>query len=202
MKKKVIAIAGVLVVAALVAFAMLGGKSDKKPAPDNKETESTTIVEEITASNKNVVDITELKEDEFVALTWEQVRDFAEDRLPNYREIYGINKDTEMNQAEWEKLKKIMFWQLFDQTYDSYIKVGNVSSDVEVETNIWGADIVYVEPSKEFIDGLSTKEFRDYMKGFLNFAEAGAEAVAAIDSLTDEQVEEMRVEFTKEYCSE
>lgn len=199
--KVVIAIICAIVVAIVGVLIVFNNKDDKTPEPTpQEETESPTVMEEIDkGGNSDIVDITSLSKDEFVKLTWEQVKDFVENRLPNYREIYGISSDTVMEQDDWEELKKIIFWQLFDQTYDSYINVGNVSNDVEIEENEWGTDIIYAEPTEEYIDGLSTDEFREYMKGFMKFAEAGPEAILAIDLLTDEQVEEMRVEFKNEY---
>lgn len=201
-KKVLIIIACLAIVGVIVAIFIFGKKDDTKPAPTpQEETESTPVVEEIDKEHiqNGVVNILELDKDEFVALTWEQIRDFTESKLPNYQDIYGISKDTVMKQEDWEELKKIMFWQLFNQTYDSYVKVGNVSSDVEVEENIWGTDIIYAEPTLEYIEGLSTSEFLEYMKGFLKFAEAGDEAILALSILTDEQIEEMRQEFIAAY---
>lgn len=203
--KKVLIGAVVAIVLVVVVILIFKGKNNepKDPAP-TPETESTEVVEEIDKGNGNqpggnIIDITALEPDDFVKLTWEQIRDFTEARLPNYREIYGIAEDTVMAQEDWEELKKIMFWQLYGQTYDSYVNVGNVSSDVEIETNDWGTDIIYAEPTLEYIEGLSTSEFLEYMKGFLKFAEAGDEAITALDILNDEQIEEMRQEFIKSY---
>lgn len=203
--KKVLIGGALVIIFVVVAILIFKGKDNeqKDPTP-TPETESSEVVEEIDKGNGNnpsgdIIDITALEPDDFVKLTWEQIRDFTEARLPNYREIYGISEDTVMAQEDWEELKKIMFWQLYGQTYDSYVNVGNVSSDVEIETNDWGTDIIYVEPTLEYIEGLSTSEFLEYMKGFLKFAEAGDEAIAALDILNDEQIEEMRQEFIKEY---
>lgn len=202
LNKKIIIILACIISVVAIVVALIVLKKDDEPTPTQPtETESPTVIEEEIekGGDDDIVDITKLSKDEFVALTWEQIRDFAENRLPNYREIYGISEKTTMNQEEWEKLKKVMFWQLFDQTYDSYVNVGNVSSDVEIETNNWGTDIIYAEPTKEYIESLSTSEFLEYMKGFLKFAEAGDEAIAALSILTNEQIEEMRQEFMAEY---
>lgn len=134
----------------------------------------TPMVDEIVVKDsegKDIVDITTLTKDEFVALTWEQIRDFTETRLPNYKEIYKIDEDRVMEEADWLYLKELMFWQLFDQVYADYVRVGDVYNDVEIEIDEFGADWIYVTPTKEYLNSLTQSEFGIYLNNFYAFHE-------------------------------
>lgn len=208
MKRKTKYIAMLLICIATI-FCLVGCNQEEE-VPVEPTTEE-VVEEEITikdSEEKDVIDITSLTKDEFVALTWEQVRDFTEIYLPNYRTIYGISEERVMEQTDWENLKEIMFWQLFGQTYSEYTRVGNVYSDIEIEEETFGADWIYVTPTREYLDSLTKEDFGVYIDNFYAYheiiivqpdPETGEEIPfdfsEFVNSLTDEEFKEVKEKF-------
>lgn len=180
-------------------------KEEEQPVQEtNPPVEEEIVVnEEKNEEGLAIVDITDLTKDEYVDLTWEQVRDFVENRLPNYREIYSIPEDKVMEQADWENLKKIIFWQLYEQSYDAYVKNGEIYHDVEIVEDEYGTDWIYINPTKEYIESLSGEEFIIYLKNFYLYHEIlSEEDLATFDQLNPEQIEEVRKFFMQEQLGE
>jgi hypothetical protein len=201
-KKKLLFVSAVM----LAMCIGLAGCKKEEPAPTPTPTpsvETPDSTEEIeVADDKEIIDITKLTKEEFVELTWEQVRDFTEAKLPNYREVYGINADTVMEEIDWVNMKKVMFWQLFNQVYEDYIRVGEVYDDIPVEDNPFGADIIYVEFSEEYLRSLTLEEFRTWMKGYMVFYKYDItleDGSNAMDVLTEAELEESREAFIQMY---
>lgn len=213
----IVSIVGILVACMFVSM-FSKKKSEPEPIVEENPPVAEEVVEEIPiveTTNPDVVDITQLSKDEFVALTWEQIRDFTELRLPNYREIYSIGSDTTMGEEEWLTIKSFQFYQLFGQNMSTYMSVGEVYDDIAIEEDELGNDWIYVCPTEEYINALTDDEFATYMNNFMNFTDntvaevhtdpvTGEESKTIFDfhSLTSEQLAELRQEFIKEMITE
>lgn len=213
----IVSIVAILVVCAFISM-LSKKKPELEPVVEEKVPVEEEVVEEIPiveATNPDVVDITQLSKDEFVALTWEQIRDFTELRLPNYREIYSISDETVMGEEEWLTVKSFQFYQLFGQNMSNYMSVGEVYNDIAIEKDELGSDWIYVCPTEEYINSLTDDEFATYMNNFMNFTDntvaevhtdpvTGEETKTIFDfhSLTSEQLAELRKEFIKEMITE
>lgn len=206
--KKVNILLGILVL--ILCFAGCGKKEEPVPevTPEPVYNEEIVIKD---SEGKDIVDITTLSKDEFVALSWEQVRDFTEVCLPNYRTTYKIAADYEMQESDWVRIKEMMFWQLFGQIYEEYVQMGEVYDDVEIEIEEFGTDWIYVTPTEEYLRSLTQEEFGEYLNNFYAYhnmeiketdPETGVETVfdfkPVMTSVSIEEFEEIREQFILE----
>lgn len=164
----------ILISTLLLSTLLVGcGKKNEEPPETTEPVVEPPVVEipVIEEDTSNIVDITSLPKEEWEDLTWEQVRDFTLAFLPSFRETYGIPEDEELDAEDWTRIKGLMFYQLFGQVYEQYIKVGEVYTDVDVVEEVeeeggLGADWIYFEPTKEYLESLGPDEIAEYFQNF------------------------------------
>jgi uncharacterized lipoprotein YehR (DUF1307 family) len=197
MKKKIILLC-LTTITIVSVFYGCGKKEQTSSVKKKSAPKETTIVVENKKGSE--LDITTLSKKEYAALTWDQIRDFVEEKLPTFREVYGIPEDKKLEQADWEEIKKIIFWQLHNETLEKYLtSVG--SGETETPAPTVDANEIYTNPKAEVIEKLSIGEFRTYMKNFLTYAGAASDAITAIDNLTSDQMKDLRVQFIEDQCT-
>ena len=173
MKKKIVSVLLLLTIVStsLVSFAACG-----KEEPVEEAYEETVEVE----VNSDVPNITEMSKAEILSLSPAEIKESVETYLPNYKEIYRINKD--MTDDDWKALASIICVQL----YGSATIESTAPSDGEEND-------IYSTPTYADIEPMTLSDFAVYMNTSID-KEYGEEYRVEnnIDytTLSDEQLQE------------
>ena len=143
MKKRIVSILLLLTIVctSLVSLAACG-----KEEPVEEAYEETVEVE----VNSDVPNITEMSKAEILSLTPAEIKESVETYLPNYKEIYRINKD--MTDDDWKALASIICVQL----YGSATIESTASTEEEVND-------IYTTPTYADIEPMTLSDFAVYM---------------------------------------
>ena len=164
MKRKIMLSCVLLITVSSLFTACSFKKEDEEPTEvieDSSEKISVTI--------ENDKSIMEMTREELKALTAEEVKSIVEEQLPNYREIYIIDEDKVMEDADWLQLRDIIILQLFGPEEIPDLNI-DTSEIPEAETD---PNAIYYAPTKEYLDGLSTEEFAQYLNGMYAYLNNG-----------------------------
>lgn len=191
MKKKLL----LLTICSLLLFGC--GKQE----PTYVETEIITV-----SVNTTTKSPTELTQDQFAALSWMEVKEMVETYLPNYHNVYGIPEDKVMEEADWLNLKDIMYYQLYGTFLDSYSSTLAAEVDFSDPSKIVGSDGSYLDPNwiyyapcKEYINGLSSRDFAKYLNGYMAYYGQDM-GTNDFQTYADEDLEELRTMILDQVC--
>lgn len=155
--------------------------------------------------------------EELYAFNIDQIRAFVSIYAPDYRTMYGIKKDLEMDDTAWNNLRALIGYELFgtirnpnaDNLMDT---IENVSEDSFLNNAITNVEnyseetdnTEYVDELKKelsYITGMKNEEFIIYINDV--FSKTGYnDNIINFDGLSEEQIEEMRQNLIKEINAE
>lgn len=158
--------------------------------------------------NTTVKSPMDLSKDELINLSAEEIKEMVEIYLPNYRDIYGISEETVMSDEDWMNLRDLMVYQLYGvvvSTYKDYLRANiDWSKPFEIvgdDGSYLDPDWIYYAPSREYIAGLSTEEFANYMHDFMAYNGYEEENNSFLD-LSEEELENMRLDAYENICKD
>ena len=192
----------VLMAIGVVLTATGCGKEEEVVVPDTVE----EITVSVTTSLKSPVDMTK---EELLALTPAEIKEMVETYLPNYRDIYGIDENTEMTDESWMQLRDLIYYQLYGEIVDTVLAEIKEDIDFSNPTEIEGddgsmldPDWIYYAPTVEYIESLSTYEFAEYMDGLMEYSGMELSPDDSFTKMSDEVLEELRQKTIEEQCVE
>lgn len=161
-----------------------------------EEVEETEKVETQTISIKidDIPNIMEMSKEELLAMKPKEVKASVEAYLPNYRETYKIDENTEMTDEKWLLLRDIICTQLYG------------SSTIEAEANeefSEDANAIYYAPTYESIEAMPLEEFRKYLNGMYAYY-YGEEYLTqngmdfASEAMPDEEIQKLKTELLEQ----
>ena len=187
------------VLVAIMFTLLFSGCSEKEPTYVQSEVITVSI-------NTMTKAPTELSAVEFEKLTTPEVKEMIETYLPNYREVYGIDKDREMSEEDWLQLKDLMYYQLYGDFLNSYQEELASSIDFSKPFEIMGDDGTYLDPNwiyyapcSQYIKQLSVYDFGKYMNGLMAYT---GQDLGSNDftTMSEEELEELRTKALNDLC--
>jgi hypothetical protein len=143
----------------------------------------TTINVDIPEEDKLLVEMTR---EELEALSASEIKELFEAQLPNYREIYGIEDDYEMQEGDWLTLRGLLEYQL----YGVEETAADITTAAEPETENNDPDRIYYAPTVEEITAMSTADFAAYLNAMCAYYGTGTDI--DFTQLSEEVLEERR----------
>ncbi len=124
-------------------------------------------------------------------------RKLVEVRLPNYRSVYKIDDDRELTDADWAEIRSFFGYQLFGKEYIRYEHTRKRTTDSAAHeaakitaSSDYGEDAIYLTPTLEYIQSMSTEEYAEYLNGMQEFL--GVSNAIDMTEQPEDKIEAMR----------
>lgn len=142
----------------------------------------------------------DITKDELLAMDAAQVKEMVETYLPNYRTQYKIAEDKVMTDEDWLSLRDAICLNLYkslrpDKTEESE-PVTDIYSGLDTSDPNW----IYIAPTAEYIEGLSTAEFAEYMNGLYAYEVSSGDCEEEASEIDFRTLEEEILKELQETC--
>lgn len=156
-----------------------------------------TVSVEIDESIKNPLDLTM---EELYNMDVESLKKMVETYMPNYRKTYKISGDKELTDGEWEKIRDLLGYQLWEKDWLKFVSAKDALKESEsaiTEKSVENGDKnrIYYAPTTNEIEKMTVDEYREYLRNMYIYYANGTTDISNIPDFTllsDDQIEEIR----------
>jgi len=156
-----------------------------------------TVSVEIDGSITNPLDLTM---EELYSMDVESLKKMVETYMPNYRKTYKISGDKELTDGEWEKIRDLLGYQLWEKDWLKFVSAKDALKESEsaiTEKSVENGDknCIYYAPTTNEIEKMTVDEYREYLRNMYIYYANGTTDISNIPDFTllsDDQIEEIR----------